>query len=384
MASNHNPRCLWQPHDPSKTMLSRFRRFVNERHRLDLKNYQELWQYSIAVETANDFWVDAFVFLGLKGDVVPTIALASRDRERFLPPPIWFPEVKLNFTEILLADRDPQRVVLHTCTEGGNDVQDVTWGQLIAQVTRMADAMKSSGVVQGDRVAGVLSNRLETVVACLATLSMGAIWSTSSPDMGVEGVLDRVRQIRPKLLLVESDVLYNERILDQREKNRAYAKSMLVTPEFTNIVVIPRSQQVHEDPDLKLVSLDTFLKRAKGRPLDFKRLPFAHPGFIVYSSGTTGPPKCIVHSAAGLLLQSRKDSVLHFDVQSGDNILQYTTASLHPYCTERCWIMWGKVICGIGYGGRTVIYDGSPLKPDPLVLLRLVSRLRITDREAGG
>ncbi|KIW86365.1 acetoacetate-CoA ligase [Fonsecaea pedrosoi CBS 271.37] len=369
MASNHNPRCLWQPRDPSKTMLSKFRRFVNERHRLDLKNYQELWQYSIAVETANDFWVDAFVFLGLKGDVVPTIALAFRDRERFLPPPIWFPEVKLNFTEILLSGRDPQRVVLHTCTEGGNDVQDVTWGQLIAQVTRMADAMKSSGVVQGDRVAGVLSNRLETVIACLATLSMGAIWSTSSPDMGVEGVLDRVRQIRPKLLFVESDVLYNERILDQREKNRAYAKSMLVTSEFTNIVVIPRSQQVHEDPDLKLVSLDTFLKRAKGRPLDFKRLPFAHPGFIVYSSGTTGPPKCIVHSAAGLLLQSRKDSVLHFDVQPGDNILQYTTTG---------WIMWGKVICGIGYGGRTVIYDGSPLKPDPLVLLRLVSTLRIT------
>lgn len=153
--------------------------------------------------------------------------------------------------------------------------------------------MRSSGVVQGDRVAGVLSNRLETIVACLATLSTGAIWSTSSPDMGVEGVLDRIRQIRPKILYAESDVLYNERILDQRDKNKAYAKYMLETPEFTNVVVIPRRKPVHEDSALKLISLNTFLERGIGRPLEFARLPFAHPGFIVYSSGTVSPRSLI-------------------------------------------------------------------------------------------
>ncbi|RMJ04805.1 hypothetical protein BHE90_015266 [Fusarium euwallaceae] len=369
MVSNHSPRLLWQPREPSNAMLSKFRHFVNQRHSLNLKNYHDLWTYSTDDQATNDFWVDLFIFLGLTGDKVPQISYAAKDGESLFPPPTWYPEVKLNFTEILLSDRDPSKIVLHACTEGGNDVQDISWGTLISQVADLADAMRSSGIVKGDRVAGVLSNRLETIVACLATLSIGALWSTSSPDMGVEGVLDRLKQIQPKLLFTESDVFYGNKVLGLMEKNRSCAKQMLKTSEFMNMVVIPRSKPVQDEPELKLVTWSAFLKRGSGRPMQFERLPFNHPGFIVYSSGTTGPPKCIVHSAAGLLLQSRKDSVLHFDVQPGDNILQYTTTG---------WIMWGKVICGIGYGGRTVLYDGSPLKPDSLVLLRLISRLGIT------
>ncbi|KAH8650771.1 acetoacetyl-synthase [Ilyonectria robusta] len=369
MASHHSPRLLWQPREPSKTMLSKLRRFINQRHTLSLKHYHDLWTYSTDGETTNDFWVDLFIFLELTGDKVPQIAFAPNDGELLFPPPTWYPEVRLNFTEILLSNRDPSKIVLHACTEGGNDVQNISWETLISQVAGLADAMRSSGIVKGDRVGGVLSNRPETVVTCLATLSIGALWSTSSPDMGTEGVLDRLEQIRPKLLFVESDAVYGNKVLGLMEKNRSCARQMLKTPEFMNMVVIPRSRPVQDEPSLKLVTWSAFLKRGLGRPMQFERLPFNHPGFIVYSSGTTGPPKCIVHSAAGLLLQSRKDSVLHFDVQPGDNILQYTTTG---------WIMWGKVICGIGYGGRTVLYDGSPLKPDPLVLLRLISRLGIT------
>lgn len=176
--------------------------------------------------------------------------------------------------------------MLHECTEGGNDVQDISWGALISQVTNVANAMRSCGIAKGDRVAGVLSNRLETVVACLATLSIGALWSTSSPDMGVEGVLDRLKQIRPRLLFAESDVFYGGKVLGLMEKNRACARQLLETSEFMNMIVIARRNQVQDDPALKLVSWSTFVKQGTGRPLRFERLPFNHPGFIVYSSGT--------------------------------------------------------------------------------------------------
>jgi acetoacetyl-CoA synthetase len=189
-----------------------------------------------------------------------------------------------------MSKRNSSQVVLQTCVEGGADLRDITWGVLITAVTKMADALRSSGVVKGDRVAGVLSNRLETVVACLATLSIGAIWSTSSPDMGADGVLDRVRQIRPKILFSETDILYNNKILDQRQKNRVYAKEMLAFSEFANLVVIERTKEVQEDRGLKLISLSDFLKCGTGRPLQFARLPFSHPGFIVYSSGTVSLP----------------------------------------------------------------------------------------------
>ncbi|KAK6366827.1 hypothetical protein LTS17_010378 [Exophiala oligosperma] len=383
-------------------MMTKFREFVNKRHSLSLKDYYELWNYSIDDTTADAFWIDVFLFVGMKGDKSPTTALAPKvgktaillmdlyqllQRIRSMyPPPIWFPELKLNFAEILMSNQDAANIVIHECCEGALEVRDVTWEQLTSQVTSVADAMRSSGITSGDRVAGVLSNRLETVVACLATLSIGAVWSTSSPDMGVEGILDRVRQIRPKILFVESDVLYNGKVIDLARKNRACAAKLLDLPEYLNMIVIQRRNVVHEESALKLTTWQAFLRRGRGRPLTFAKLPFSHPGFIVYSSGTvsnfwllrnplklkfsqSGPPKCIVHSAAGLLLQTKKDAVLHVDMQPGDSILQYTTTG---------WIMWRNVLCGIGYGGRSVVYDGSPLRPSPLVLLQLVSKLKIT------
>jgi acetoacetyl-CoA synthetase len=208
------------------------------------------------------------------------------------PPPIWFPGIKLNFAENLLNNGDPLRIAIHTCTEGGLDVEDVTWGALRSKVRQVADAMVTTGVKVGDRVAGVLSNRLETVVLCLASLSIGALWSTSSPDMGVKGVLDRLVQIRPKLLFAESDVLYNAKTHDLRSRNKEMARNLLSISEFSNIVVIARSKQVVEDQEMRLITWHTFLKRGRGRPLEFTQLPFSHPGFIVYSSGTVSSYFC--------------------------------------------------------------------------------------------
>jgi acetoacetyl-CoA synthetase len=204
------------------------------------------------------------------------------------PPPLFFPEVRLNFTENMLADRDPSKVAIHACIEGGQEMQDITWGTLRSQTERIADAMVVSGIRAGDRVAGVVSNRLETMLACLATLSIGALWSTSSPDMGVKGILDRLLQIRPKLVFAESSVLYNGKVRDLMAKNREWAKRMLETPEFQNVIVTPRvgDRSPRDEANLKLVSWDSFLSRGTGRELQYQHMPFSHPGFIVYSSGT--------------------------------------------------------------------------------------------------
>ena len=204
------------------------------------------------------------------------------------PPPEFFPGIRLNFAENLLAGRDSNTIAVHTCTEGGENLHDVAWGELRSLVEQVADAMMSSGIKTGDRVAGVVSNRLETMVICLASLSIGALWSTSSPDMGVQGILDRLLQIRPRLVFGENAVMYNAKLRDLMAKNRQCAKRMTETPEYHNFIVISRGGDppAQEVPGLKIISWGRFLSRGMGRKLSFKPLPFSHPGFIVYSSGT--------------------------------------------------------------------------------------------------
>ncbi|EXJ71833.1 acetoacetate-CoA ligase [Cladophialophora psammophila CBS 110553] len=367
MAISPQRRLLWQPQNLNSTETDRFRRFINKRHNLSIRDYGELHAYSVSKESAGDFWVDLFLFLDIKADVIPRSSYLGH-----LPmysPPQFFPGIKSNFAANLLLGNNPKDIAIHACNEGGINLIHVTWGELYRRVEQTADAMAAFGIGVGDRVAAVISNRPETMILCLATLSLGALWSTSSPDMGDQGILDRLLQIRPKLVFAESAVLYNGKIRKLMEKHSACASRMQTTPEFITYVVIE-----HPDQPVKilqgsgLIGYPEFLQRRVGRKLSFEQLPFHHPGFIVYSSGTTGQPKCIVHSAMGLLLQVRKDSTFCFDVRPGDTLLQYTTTG---------WIMWAMVLCGLAYKGRVVVYDGSPLLPDKLVLFRLVEKLKV-------
>lgn len=307
MAHTAHRRLLWTPQNPGRTETDRFIRFIAQRHGLLLKGYQELHAYSVDKRTASDFWVDLFLFMNLKSDVPPRIGYVanvssllfislrvetplSNNKQRdgsFFPPLEFFPEVRLNFAQNLLMGQEHDAIAIHTCNEGGINLADVTWGRLYALVEQAADAMVASGVHLGDRVAAVISNRLETVVLCLAALSIGALWSTSSPDMGEQGILDRLLQIRPKLVFGESAVLYNGKLRGLLLKHTGCATRLTETPEYQNYVVIPTEGfPVTQKPEAKLTSWSGFLGRGTGRRLTFAQLPFSHPGFIVYSSGT--------------------------------------------------------------------------------------------------
>lgn len=247
-------------------------------------------------------------------------------------------------------------------------MRDVSWDELAAEVQTIASALVASGVTVGDRVAAVISNSQEAIASCLATLSLGALWSTSAPDMGHEGILSRLLQIRPKIVICESEVLYNGKHRDKMAQNELWAKELCEAYTVEAIVVLPPRQD-NLRSDLRMIRWNDFLSRATKGPLVYTQVPFDHPAFIVYSSGTSGLPKCIVHSGGGLLMQVRKDAILHYDVRPGDTILQYTTTS---------WIMWSMVLVSLSFGGKVVVYDGSPLMPDPMVLLRLVSQLKVS------
>lgn len=199
--------------------------------------------------------------------------------------------MKLSFAENLLSGRPCTEIAVHVVQEGGTDIQDYTWGELYSMVERAADALISLSVKKDDHVAAVLSNRLETVVLCLATLSIGAIWSSSSPDMGESGILDRLTQIKPKVVFGEASVVFKGKAMDLTTKNAAIVQGLVAFPEFRTLVVLPQQGHVAKlNSGRRVLSYEDFLKHGIGRPLKFTRLPFDHPGFIVYSSGTVGIP----------------------------------------------------------------------------------------------
>ncbi|KAJ0420294.1 hypothetical protein BJY00DRAFT_301689 [Aspergillus carlsbadensis] len=378
-------RPLWQPLADSGHNVKRFVQQINQEHGIDLKSYHDLWEWSVDPATAPRFWLALYRFLDIQSDRAPQIAIQAvpgAAAAALYPPPVFFPDVRLNFTENIFAKYQAQDVILHLVPEGGATIRDLTWSELRAQVRRVASALAASGVAVGDRVASVISNRLETIVGCLATLSLGAIWSSTSPDMGAAAVLDRLGQIRPKVVFCESEIVYNGKRRNLLPRHRQWAQDLARQVADLQAVVVMGGAAAADVVDVSALQGDgraattkmtpwaAFVSRgAPGRSLSFVRLPFNHPAFIVYSSGTSGPPKCIVHSAGGLLMQVRKDALLSYDVRPGDTILQYTTTG---------WIMWAMVLVSLSYGGRVVVYDGSPMVPDAMVLLRLVERLRVT------
>ncbi|KAH8721727.1 acetoacetyl-synthase [Ilyonectria robusta] len=364
------PRLLWKPLSSSGMNLKRLIQTVNKKHGLSINDYKSLWEWSTSSATAPLFWMDLFDFLDIKSHGQPTCAFKTTGPPPvpMYPPPSFFPGVRMNFTENILAHHQPDDVVLHVVPEGGETSRDVTWRELHIEVSRLASAMVASGVKTGDRVAAVISNCQEAITCCLAALSLGAIWSSSSPDMGVEGVLSRLNQIRPKLVFCESEVVYNGKRRNLLPRHCAWAEVLNENTNLGQVIVIPRQDRLPSALGPKMISWDQFLSRDTGRTLGFAQLPFNHPAFIVYSSGTSGLPKCIVHSAGGLYMQVRKDSFLGYDVHPGDSILQYTTTG---------WVMWAMVLVSLSFGGRVVVYDGSPMFPDNLVLPRIVERLRV-------
>ena len=285
------------------------------------------------------------------------------DFERF-PGARWFPEAKLNFAENLLRFRDDRPALLFQSETGADS--ELSFAELYAAVARTAEALKHEGVGPGDRVAGYLPNLPETVIAMLATTSIGAIWSSCSPDFGIDGVVERFGQIQPKVLFCAAGYSYNGKTHDCVDKVRGIVEEIASIRRTVFVPYTHPGAQIDHVPGAAW--FDAFTDNGAAE-VAFERLPFDHPVYILYSSGTTGAPKCITHGAGGTLLQHLKELVLHVNLKRQDRLCYFTTCG---------WMMWNWMVSALAVGATVVLYEGSPFHPSPAALFDLVDTHRVS------
>ena len=355
---------LWRPSAArvADANLTRFASCVQARRGVKLDGYEALYGWSVS--RPEEFWAELARFADVRAEWGTGPVLEDRDR---MPGARFFPGARLNFAENLLRHDDNHAAIVFVNERGTR--RQISHRELRQEVARIAAGLRAAGIGEGDRVAGFLPNLPETTIAMLATASIGAVWSSCSPDFGAPGVLDRFGQIAPKVLFTADGYFYAGKTLDSLATAAELAAQL---PSVAQIVVIP---YVNTEPQLG--RLGAAAARAthwqefgdRGAPLRFASLPFNHPLYILYSSGTTGSPKCIVHGAGGTLLQHQKEHLLHTDLKPGDRLFYFTTCG---------WMMWNWLMSALATGATIVLYDGSPFHPDPGVLWRLAEQECLT------
>ncbi|KAK7472526.1 hypothetical protein VKT23_000641 [Stygiomarasmius scandens] len=352
-------KLIWNPPQTAPfTSVEILRRAINRKHGLSLKNYFDLYEYSVNNDA---FWSDIWEDLGIVYSVAPKKSVTLGPLPH-LHQASWFPGARLNYAENLLRRNDD--AIACTTIDETYVPKDYSYRQLRGLVAEMAAALRVNGLSTGDRVAGVLSNSIIAVVLALATTSIGAIYTGTAPDMGAKGILDRYTQVQPKFLFIETETIYTGTSKNLNEKVTEVVEGL--SQSGLKLAVLLPSRATGIPSSLKIrnsTTLDKFLSSGDGRPLVFEQLPFSHPLVILYSSGTSGTPKCIVHSAGGLLLQVKKDLVYGFDIGPNDTFFQYTTTG---------WMMWMLMIGALSIGARTIVYDGSPFYPSAPAFLRMI------------
>ena len=343
---------IWQPSEDriAKTNLARFIAEAKDRWGFAGSTFDDLHAWSVVEKET--FWRAIWDFGDVVAESQGDVVLTDGDK---MPGARWFPEARLSFAENLLRRRDDATAMVFRGEDRVN--AEMSYGALYDLVSRIAQGLEASGVRAGDRVAGYLPNMPEAVAAMLATNAIGAIWSSCSPDFGVNGVLDRFGQIEPKVLFTADGYFYNGKQLDSLGR---VAEALADLPTVERQIVIPYTTDA---PDLDVlpnaVTLADFIAPHAARDIPFRQLPFDHPLYILYSSGTTGAPKCIVHGQGGVLLQHLKEHRLHADVQPGDRLFYFTTLG---------WMMWNWLVSGLASEATLLHYDGSPFHPDGNVL----------------
>ncbi|MFZ1984569.1 MAG: acetoacetate--CoA ligase [Desulfatitalea sp.] len=354
-------RQLWAPtaQRAAASNMSAFMEIVNRRFKQKLKTYSDLYHWSVA--EISEFWETFLSFSKIRMHSPYTAVLDDPGK---MPGARWFEGATLNFAENLLAYRD-ERIALVSRCENRGPVR-ITYAQLHAKVRALAWALKNHGIQTGDRVVGFMPNIAETVVALLAATSLGAVWSSCSPDFGIRGVLDRFGQTAPRVLFTADGYMFKGRRFDCLERIGEMLKSL---PSIERVVVVPHLEAAPAIGAIpKAVLLDDFTV-ATDREIPFVVVPFGHPLYIMYSSGTTGLPKCMVQSAGGVLLNQLKEMILHTDLRREDTIFYYTSCG---------WMMWNWLVSALGVGATVVLYDGNPFHPDAEALWHMAEEEGIT------
>jgi len=352
---------LWKPDQAviETLELSKFSKIAGKLARSDLTEYRDLHRWS--VEDRETFWNLIWDYCGVRGDKGKTI-IADGD---LMPGAQFFPESRLNFAENLLWKTGTGDALVFVSED--QSPRRMSWDELRGLVSRLQQGFRKMGIVAGDRVAAMMPNMPETVACMLAAVSLGATWSSCSPDFGTGGVLDRFGQIEPKLFIGCDGYRYNGKIIDTGEKLQTVSGEL--RPKATIVVNNIGNAAAVTGGGNSIVELQDFIAPFQAREPHFERLPFSHPLYILFSSGTTGKPKCIVHSAGGTLLQHLKEHRLHAGLREGDRFFYFTTCG---------WMMWNWLVSGLASGATLLLYDGSPFYPDGNVLFDLADAENMT------
>jgi len=353
---------LWQPSAErvAQANITAFTGILEARHGVSLPDFAALHAFS--VNEAEKFWDAFWDYAGIIAETKGERVLADGDK---MPGAQFFPDARLNFAENLLRRRDDGDAMVFWSEDKVK--RRMSWRELYDLVSRLAQALKAAGVGPGDRIAGFVPNMPETVAAMLAATSLGAIWTSCSPDFGVRGVLDRFGQTEPKVLFTADGYFYNGKTIDSLPRVKEFMQGL---PSVEKVVVMPL---ISETPDASsvpgAVTMADFTAPYQAGEIDFARMPFNHPLYIMYSSGTTGVPKCIVHGAGGTLINQVKEHLLHSDTKAGDRVFYFTTCG---------WMMWNWLVAALACEATLLLFDGSPFAPDGNILFDYADAEKMT------
>jgi acetoacetyl-CoA synthetase len=356
------PQMLWQPSQEAveRAQITEFARWIVRRLKLELNTYPDFYRWT--VDNPEDFWSSVWEWCSVVASRKGSTVLVDGDK---MPGAKWFPDARLNYAENLLRRGDRGDALVFWDETGLR--RRVSYADLYSDVSRAAQALKSLGLRPGDRAAAFIPNMPETVVFALAAISQGIVWSSCSPDFGTDGVLDRFGQIEPKVLFCADGYVYNGQRHDSLERVREIAAQL---PSVRKVVVAP---YLEERPDVSeipnAVTMEEWLRRYAASDIDYAQMPFDHPLYILFTSGTTGKPKCIVHGAGGSLLSGLKMYKLQFDVRPADRFFYYTTCN---------WVMWNLLVAGLSAEATLMLYDGSPFARGARILFDFAAEERFT------